>query len=408
MLIKCPHDGATMKLDENKHVCPECDNVLSISEADKLFEAGEVVAIADDSELIEADKKAYDDDETVDADKEDEVDEDKDFEDDEDDSEAEPKKVKIKKMKEALSVKLSDYGVVSKILRAGKKGQMSEAYMTDLVESLVEDEDDMNIHMLDMAEITEWAEGLVAESAVISEDLVKALAGDESLSEEVKSDVVVVFEAALNVRAKQIKEQQAEVYATQLEEAELSIREAVEAEVDGYLDTVVTEWMADNKLAVESGMKVEMTESFLEGLHDLYTEHYIDIPEGKEDVLESLANQVSELEDTITEMKNDESLVLAKIVEMKQDAAFKIVAEGLADTSKEKLAELAESVEFVEEESYKAKLLKLKESFLSESHEVVEDATTIVEDVLDDTNSEKPSSPYDYISLALNQLKSNQ
>ena len=275
--------------------------------------------------------------------------------------------------------------------------------MTDLVEALVEDTD-VNFHKIDMPAVTKWALELVAESAVISEDLVKALAGDETLSEEVKSDVVVIFEAALNVRAKQIKENQAEVYAVQLAEAEVSIRESVENEVDGYLDVVVGEWMTENKLAVESGMKVELTESFLDGLQELFTEHYVDIPEGKEDVLESLANQISELEASIVEMKASEEAVLAKVVEMKQEAAFKVVAEGLAETSKEKLAELAESVEFVEEEAYTAKLLKLKESFLSDSDSVEPATVEVVEGVLDESESASTGSQFDYINDAVKAL----
>ena len=366
MLIKCPHDGATMELDEGIHTCPECETTMSLAEAEELFESGEVVALVEDEvELVE------------------------DYTD-------------------KLSVMLSEYSVVSKILRAGKKGTMSEEYMSDLVESLVEDTD-INFHKVDISIVTEWAETLIAESAVVSEDLVTALAGEDTLSEESKSDVVVVFEAALNVRAKQIKEHQANLYDLKLAEAEEEIRESIESEVDGYLDVVVTEWMAENKIAVEAGMKVEMTESFLEGLQELFAEHYVDIPEGKEDVLESLVDQISELESSIDEMKKDEAAVMVKIVEMKQDAAFKEVAKDLAETSKEKLAELAESVEFVEEDAYKAKLLKLKESFLSESNVVVEDTGVIVEKgVLDESESESTDSQFDYITEAVKALKSNQ
>jgi hypothetical protein len=399
MLIKCPHDGATMSVDEEKHTCPECDTQMSLSEAEALFEAGEVVAIVEDGDSLEegvhmSDKKKDEmDDEESDDDSED--DEDDDEEDEEDKN-------------EAVSTLLSDYAVVSKILRAGKKGQMSEAYMTDLVEALVEGTE-INFHKIDMALVTEWAEGLLAESAIISEDLVKALAGEESLTEESKSDVTVVFEAALNVRAKQIKEHQAEVYAAKLVEAEATIRSSIEEEVDGYLDVVVAEWMAENKLAIESGMKVEMTESFLDGLQELFVEHYVEIPEGKEDVLESLANQVSELEEAIADIKTSEEASQAKIVEMKKEASFKIVAEGLAETSKEKLAELAESVEFVEEEAYKAKLLKLKESFLSEDKAVVSATPVIEEGVLDESESKtKTGSQFAYINDAVAALKSNQ
>ena len=389
MLIKCPHDGATMVLEEDKHICPECDTELSLSEAEELFEAGKIVAIVeDDSSKV---KKQDDDD-----------DEDEDEESDEDEDES-----KAEKMKESVFVKLSDYDNVSKILRAGKKGKLSEEYMTDLVEALIEDDSTINVHMLDMASITEWAKSLANESAKMSEDLVKALAGDETLSEEVKTDVVTVFEAALNARAKQIKKSEAEKFAIKLAESEDEIRESVESEIDGYLDVVVNEWMTENKLAIESGAKVEMMESFMDGLHKLFTEHYVDIPEGKEDVLESLADQVTELQNTIKEMEQDEAAVMAKIVEMKQEAAFDKVSSDLAETSKEKLAVLAESVEFVEEEAYIAKLLKLKESFLSDSTNVVESSEVVKEGVLDESESIQTDSQFDYIADAVKALSTN-
>jgi hypothetical protein len=386
MKVKCPDcEDVTMELKEGVYVCSECDTEITEEKATEMFEEGIIVAEAEEKE--------------VKSKKEDE-DEDDSKEDDSDDSEEEEAEVKEDCL-DKLHIMLSEYDVVAKILRAGKKDKLSEEWMLDLIESLVEGTD-INEHKVEIAPILEWAKGLVEAQAKISEDLVEALSKDESLSEDVKIDVVTVFEAAVSMKTKFIKESIQEEFDAKLAKKEVEIRESVENEIDGYLDTVVSEWMIENKLAVERGIKTEMVESFMAGLHTLFVEHNIDVPEGKEDVLESLAKQVEGLESTILEMKVDEGKVMEKLVEMKSVAVLESVAEGLAETSKEKLVELAESVEFVDEESYGAKLQKLKESFLSEpkvvtteeTEEMVEESDTVVVE----------ESQFDYIAQAAKAL----
>lgn len=366
MKVKCPDcEDVTMKLKGGNHVCPECDKSITEGDLEKMFEEGLIVAESEE-EVKEEESEEVKEDHTA-----------------------------------QLSVMLSEYDVVSKILRAGKKDKLTEEWLVGLIEALVEGTD-INEHKVEIEPILEWAQGLVAEQASISADLVEALSKDETLSEDVKLDVVTVFEAAVSMKSKFIKESLKDEFDAKLVVREEEIRKSIEDEVDGYLDSVVTEWMIENKLAVESGIKTEMVESFMEGLQELFVEHNIDVPEGKEDVLESLAGQVKDLEATITEMIVDEDKVMEKIVEMKSVSVLDKVGSDLAQTSKEKLAELAESVEFVDEEAYEAKLQKLKESFLSES-KVVDTKDT--EELVNESDAvAAEESQFDYIVQAAKAL----
>jgi len=154
-----------------------------------------------------------------------------------------------------------------------------------------------------------------------------------------------------------------ESYATALVEELDKIKEGLTERVDAYLEYVADEWMQENALQVENGLKTEMTESFLSGMKSLFEDHYVTIPEEKYDVLNSMVDKLDEMENKLNEQIDRNVALNRRLAESTADVIFADVAEGLADTQKEKLATLAENVEFESETDYREKLGTLKESY---------------------------------------------
>ncbi len=196
----------------------------------------------------------------------------------------------------------------------------------------------------------------------IDED-VNALLSGEELSEEFQEKARIIFEAALNSRVAQIKENLEEQYAAALLEEVEEIKTALSERVDSYLEYVADEWFNENALAIEKGLKTEMTESFLQGMKGLFEEHYVTIPEDKYDVLESMVEKLDDMETKLNEQIEKNISLNKRLSESVADRIFDEISEGLAATQKEKLASLAESVEFESEEEYREKLETLKESY---------------------------------------------
>ena len=195
------------------------------------------------------------------------------------------------------------------------------------------------------------------------EEDVNALLGGEELSEEFRAKAKTIFEAAINSKVAAIQssleEQYAEKLAEEVEEAKAELAERV----DSYLEYVADEWFEENTLAIENGLKTEMTESFLEGMKSLFEEHYVTVPEEKYDVLNSMVDKLDEMENKLNEQIDRNVALNRRLAESNADGVFASVAEGLADTQKEKLATLAENVEFESETDYREKLETLKESY---------------------------------------------
>ena len=192
---------------------------------------------------------------------------------------------------------------------------------------------------------------------------IDALLQGEQLSEEFVSKATTIFEAAVISRVEQIAE---EVEAQLQEQFELAIDELKEdyaTKIDDYLNYMVEEWMKDNQLAVDSGLRSEITEDFINGLKNLFTEHYIDLPEEKVDVVQEMANKVEELEAKLNEEISRSIGFRKEINEQKKNLAIQTVCEGLTQTQHEKLKSLAESVEFTSEEEFTEKLGTLKEAY---------------------------------------------
>ena len=208
----------------------------------------------------------------------------------------------------------------------------------------------------------ETTEEEVIEEINVEEDLQALIAGEE-LSEEFQDKARTIFETAIKTKVAEIKEELNDSYAAALVEELDTIKTGLTERVDSYLEYVADEWVQENKLAVEAGLKTEMTESFLEGMKSLFEEHYVTIPEEKYDVLNSMVDKLDEMENKLNEQIERNVALNSRLAESTADVIFADVAEGLADTQKEKLATLAENVEFESEKDYREKLGTLKESY---------------------------------------------
>ncbi len=212
-------------------------------------------------------------------------------------------------------------------------------------------------------EVVEESEETVEEYDI--EEDVDALFGGEELSEEFKEKARTIFEAALGAKVKEIQESLEAQYAARITEATEELKGSLQERVDSYLEYVAQEWMVENELAVEQGLKTEMTESFLSGMKGLFEEHYVTIPEDKYDVLENMVDKLDEMETKLNEQINKNITLNKRLAESSAQGILDQVSDGLADTQKEKLASLAESVEFESEQEYREKLETLKESYFS-------------------------------------------
>ena len=204
----------------------------------------------------------------------------------------------------------------------------------------------------------------VEEEIDIEED-VRALLEGEDLSEEFQEKARVIFEAAIRSKVSEIKEDIKVAYEEALIEEVQVIKEELTDRVDAYLEYVADEWMQENKLAVEHGLKTEMTESFLQGMRGLFEDHYVSIPEDKYDVIESMVDKLDEMETKLNEQIERNVALKKRLAESVADVIFAEVSDGLALSQKDKLASLAENVEFESEENYREKLVTLRESYFS-------------------------------------------
>jgi hypothetical protein len=217
--------------------------------------------------------------------------------------------------------------------------------------------------------------------AKVKEDI-DAIFSGESLSEEFKTNAKAIFEAAIFAKVEEATTTLEEEYAEKLETEVASINENLVTKVDEYLEYVVTEWMEENKLAVEKGIKAELAEDFMIGLKNLFTEHYVDIPEEKVDVVEQFAEQVEVLESELDKAVTENANLNAQISVYKKEQVVSEVSEGLSEVQSAKLKSLAEGIEFVSEQDYKQKLLLTKKKYFDEStQDTVKKAAPMDDDV---------------------------
>ena len=195
------------------------------------------------------------------------------------------------------------------------------------------------------------------------DDDVNALLGGQELSEEFREKAKTIFEAALKSKVTELREAMDAHYEAKLVEEVEGMKEELIERVDSYLEYVADEWLQENALQVERGIRTEMTESFLEGMRGLFEEHYVSIPEDKYDVVENMVDKLDEMESKLNEQIEKNIAITKSLSEATGGNILSDVSEGLSSTQKEKLASLAEGVEFESEESYKEKLETLKESY---------------------------------------------
>ena len=226
-------------------------------------------------------------------------------------------------------------------------------------EEVVSEEEETSEEVVSEEETSE--EEVVAEYD-IEEDINALIAGEE-LSEEFEEKARTIFETAINSKVATIKEEMQAAYEAALVEEVESIKEGLTERVDTYLEYVAEEWIKENSLAIEAGLKSEMTESFLAGMKGLFEEHYVTIPEDKYDVLESMVDKLDEMENKLNEQIEKNVALNRRLAESVADVIFADVAEGLALSQKDKLAALAENVEFDSEDNYREKLVTLRESY---------------------------------------------
>ena len=202
-----------------------------------------------------------------------------------------------------------------------------------------------------------------SEESAFAEDIESLFADDSTISEDFKSKATTIFEARVLDRIQQIQEQMETEYAGMLEEAVEEIKHDLTEKVDDYLNYVVEQWLEQNEIAIESGLRSELTEEFIAGLRNLFAEHYIDVPSEKVDLVDELASKVEELESKLDEEIERGVELKKSLVESHKQEITHAVCEGLTNTQVEKIKSLAESVEFSTEEEYQEKLETIRENY---------------------------------------------
>ncbi|OUV69766.1 MAG: T4 prohead core scaffold protein [Euryarchaeota archaeon TMED129] len=271
------------------------------------------------------------------------------------------------------------------------KGMKEEEEVSS--EETIEEEEATTDEVVAEAETTEdevvSEEEVTTEEEVVAEydvqEDIDALIAGEELSEEFQEKAKTIFEAAINAKVAQIKEQLEAENAQKFAEEVAAAKESLAERVDSYLEYVSDEWFEENSLAVEAGLKTEMTESFLAGMKGLFEEHYVTIPEEKYDVLESMVEKLDDMETKLNEQIEKNVSLNARLSESVADGILDDVSEGLASTQKEKLASLAESVEFESEDQYRGKLETLKESYFNSKKETSSAKTETLSEGVDNS-----------------------
>jgi len=236
----------------------------------------------------------------------------------------------------------------------------------ELLEASHEDEEEEEGEEEEEKEYVDEEEGeeeLPDEIEINVEEDVQALFGDEDLSEEFKEKARIVLEAAVRTKVQEAADIIAAKYEAALENNVIAIQEELTERVDSYLEYVADEWLVENALQVENGLKSQLAENFMTGLKGLFEENYVEMPEEKYDVLEQMVEKLDEMESKLNEQIERNVHLNQRLSESVSDSIFYGVARGLAETQKSKLSSLAESVEFVSEEDYREKLETLRESY---------------------------------------------
>ena len=343
------------------------EEVLEETEQEELVEAPEQEEEKEQSEEILAEKSKAKVKEDDDEDEEEEGDDDSDDDEEEEEESVKKEEVKVPTTKAAMIKALFDKvnGLKKEEVSAKWKDLMGVAEAEDLggatVDSAKPDDDSVAIGKkkkkikISMPEIN------------VKEDI-DALVEGEELSEEFKTKASTIFEAAVHQKVMEIATEKIEdlekEYQTNLQEEIVSFRDELTEKVDGYLNYVVEEWMKENELALDSSLRSELTEEFMTGLKTLFTEHYIEVPDEKVDIVESLYDKVEELEEKLNSQIDDNVQVTSELNEYRKDKILEEVCEDLADTQSEKMKSLVEGVSYEDDkDDFENKIKTIKESY---------------------------------------------
>jgi len=309
-------------------------------------------------------------------------------------------------VEEAYEVPKTKAGMVKAIydsLNSMKKAELSDSFAKILGSTLVEEDDEEESDDDEEEEKNPKYEAkkLKKEDLEIDvkEDIDAILSGEE-LSEEFKTKASTIFEAAVSAKVISAVNERIEAfeedYNKELNEAKEEHKVAVTEKVDSYLNYVVEEWLKENELAVEKGIRSELVEDFMTGLKNLFQEHYIDIPEEKVDLVDDLFEKVEELEKQLDETVNHNVEIKKELSQYQKEETLREVSEDLADTEKEKLEKLSEGVDYEDSEQYKEKLSVIKENYFPKTTETAQPLTEEVENTETDEEVEKVDPNMDY------------
>ena len=265
-----------------------------------------------------------------------------------------PETLKAEDMLKAISDKLSKAD--EKKLMAMYNSIVKEAVHTD------EDDEDDDIKK-ELAKAKKEATEKRIKEIKVKEDVDALISGENELSDEFKDKASTIFEAAVKSKVRTEIERLEDEYSKELTEQSDKAKDELVEKVDSYLDYVVQEWMKENELAIERGLKGEISEDFIAGLKQLFEDHYIDVPDEKYDVLEAQSKKIEELEEQLNLQIEKDKELHSEIGELTKDSIIKDVSDDLVDTEVEKFKGLVEDVDYSDAESYKSKLETLKESY---------------------------------------------
>ena len=352
-----------MSNDENKYGLVE-----DVSESEELVEDEQV----QDEEIIEAkarkeaEEKDEDEEEVTESDEDDEDEEEVKEDSDEDDDEDEEPVVEMPKTKAAIMASVND------MLKKSKKLDAQKIYAS-VCKTMESDEGD------DEEEEKPVKEDVNVDHIDYSEDLESLVAEEATLSDGFQAKAGIIFEAALKSKVGAEIDRLESEYVTNLEEEVTEIKSELVEKVDSYLNYVVSNWMTENEVAVSTGLRTEIAEDFMSSLQSVFKEHYIEVPEGKVDLVDELADQVAELEESLNKSTEDNIALTESVSSLERAEVVRNASSGLALTEAEKLASLVEDIDFDDAESFEMKVNVVKESyFRSEAQESVDEAQNLV------------------------------
>ena len=337
-------------------------------------------------------------------------------EEEEDDDEKEVKEAHKdddeEEVEEAVEVPKTKAGMMKAIydsLNGMKKAELSDSFAQIMGATLAEQDEEE-----EGDDDEEEKEKPVESKKLSKEDLeidvkedIDAIVSGEELSEDFKTKAATIFEAAVSAKVisevnKRLQSFEDE-YTKELSEAKEEYMTNMSEKIDGYLNYVVEEWMEENELAVEKGIRSELVEDFMTGLKNLFQEHYIDIPEEKVDLVDDLFEKVEELETKLDESINTNVEVKKELAKFKKEEVLRNVSEELAETEKEKLTKLADGIDYEDDSQYQEKLEVLRENYFPKTSDTPQTISEEVENTETEENAEELVDPS--ISHYVNAMK---